>query len=33
MYNNDDKIISIIFMTAQEVANWMNVSFGNDVEI
>ena len=33
MYSNDDKILSIIFMTAQEFANWLNVSFGNDVEI
>lgn len=33
MYSNDDKILNIIFMTAQEFANWLNVSFGNDVEI
>lgn len=33
MYNSDEKILNIIFMTAQEFTIWLNVSFGNNVEI
>ena len=33
MYNSNDKIMNIIFMTANEFATWMNVTPGNNIEV